>query len=251
MYVSPGFLSQQLTRYEKKRNRIVQENLQVLKEQGWMWIDEDYLPSNGEGRVRNAGPGKKKGPSDAQPLRKSQRTQEKGRQAIQIQPHTVLAEGMAAVATQPTQLPTSPTEQTNPFGSPHTIVSSRASSLIAGKKCVRGPTRGKNVNKMRKTLGHPIPVVINPETMSIEGKYATYVACAIGLNIRDHAPVRDIGWGDIDFGIRGSIILRVGVINNFVVLVQCIFYLNHVKTRIILMFEISIKSLIEKIRIYL
>lgn len=94
-----------------------------------------------------------------------------------------------------------------------------ASSLIAGKKCVRGPTRGKNVNKMRKTLGHPIPVVIDPETMSIEGKYATSVACAIGLNIRDHALVRDIGWGDIDFGISGSIILRVGVINNFVVLV--------------------------------
>ena len=89
-----------------------------------------------------------------------------------------------------------------------------ASSSIAGQKRVRGPTRGKNVDQMRKTLGHPIPVVINPETMSIEGKYATSVACALGLNIRDHAPVRDIGWGAIDFGIRESILLRVGVINN-------------------------------------
>ncbi|KAI8537840.1 hypothetical protein RHMOL_Rhmol09G0055400 [Rhododendron molle] len=267
MYVSPGFLSQQLTGYEKFRNRNVEENLQVLEsfgikslskalfgsnhggntkgthkrknKAGHGNIDEDYLPSNGEGRVSSSeedddssdddvssgsqankvtrtgpgkknGPGEKKGTSDAQPLRKSQRTQENGCQDLQIQAHTILAEGMAEVAAQPTQLPTSPTEQTNPFGSPHTIVSNTVSSSIVGQKRVRGPTRGKNVDHMRKTLGHPIPVVINPETMSIEGKYATSVACAIGLNIRDHAPVRDIGWRDIDFGIRESIILRVG-----------------------------------------
>ncbi|KAF7129733.1 hypothetical protein RHSIM_Rhsim10G0126600 [Rhododendron simsii] len=261
MYVSPGFLSQQLTGYEKKRNRNVEKNLQVLESFGIKSLSralfgsnhsgntkdthkrknkaghgniyEDYLPSNGEGRVssseedddssdddvssgsqankvRSTGPGKKKSRSDAQPLRKSQRSQENGHQALQIQPHIVLAEGMTEVAAQPTQLPTSPTEQTNPFGSPHTIASSMASSSIAGKKRVRGPTRGKNVDNIRKTLGHPIPIVINPETMSIEGKYATSVACAIGLNIRDHAPVRDIRWGDIDFGIRESIILRVG-----------------------------------------
>ncbi|KAG5536858.1 hypothetical protein RHGRI_010702 [Rhododendron griersonianum] len=264
MYVSPGFLSQQLTGYEKFRNRNVEENLQVLEsfgikslskalfgsnhsgntkgthkrknKAGHGNIDEDYLPSNGEGRVSSSeedddssdddvssgsqankvtstgqgkknGPGKKKGTSDAQPLRKSQRTQENGCQALQIQPHTVLAEGMTEVAAQPTQLPTSPTEQTNPFGSPHTIASSTGAS---SSKRVRGPTRGKNVYHMRKTLGQPILVVINPETMSIEGKYATSMACAIGLNIRDHAPVRDIGWGDIDFGIRESIIMRVG-----------------------------------------
>ncbi|KAG5548776.1 hypothetical protein RHGRI_014206 [Rhododendron griersonianum] len=264
MYVSPGFLSQQLTGNEKSRNRNVEENLQVLEsfgikslskalfgsnhsgntkgthkrknKAGHGNIDEDYLPSNGEGRVSSSeedddssdddvssgsqankvtstgqgkknGPGKKKGTSDAQPLRKSQRTQENGCQALQIQPHTVLAEGMTEVAAQPTQLPTSPTEQTNPFGSPHTIASSTGAS---SSKRVRGPTRGKNVDHIRKTLGQPIPVVINPETMSIEGKYATSVACAIGLNIRDHAPVRDIGWGDIDFGIRESIIMRVG-----------------------------------------
>ncbi|KAG5562952.1 hypothetical protein RHGRI_005629 [Rhododendron griersonianum] len=181
MYVSPGFLSQQLTGYEKSRNRNVEENLQVLEsfgikslskalfgsnhsgntkgthkrknKAGHGNIDEDYLPSNGEGRVSSSeedddssdddvssgsqaskvtstgqgkknGPGKKKGTSDAQPLRKSQRTQENGCQALQIQPHTVLAEGMTEVAAQPTQLPTSPTEQTNPFGSPHTIASS-------------------------------------------------------------------------------------------------------------------------------
>ncbi|KAF7127811.1 hypothetical protein RHSIM_Rhsim11G0006000 [Rhododendron simsii] len=274
MYVRPGFLSQQLTGYEKKRNRNVEENLQVLEsfgikslskalfgsnhsgntkgthkkknKTGHGNIDEDYLPSNGEGRVssseedddssdddvssgsqankhtlllflflflfqvKSTGPGKKKSPSDPQPLRKLQITQANGCQALRIQPHTVLVEGMTEVAAQPTQLPTSPTEQTNPFGSPHTIASSIASSSIVGKKRVRGPTRGKNVDNMRKTLGHPIPIIINPETMSIEGKYATSVACAIGLNIRDHALVRDIGWGDIDFGIRESIILRVG-----------------------------------------
>ncbi|KAI8557079.1 hypothetical protein RHMOL_Rhmol05G0306600 [Rhododendron molle] len=135
---------------------------------------------------------------------------------------------MTEVAAQPTQLPTSPTEQTNPFGSPHTIASSMVCSYIFKPSFVhvkvvhahilincrqqarKRSKRGKNVDHIRKTLGQPIPVVINPETMSIEGKYATSVACAIGLNIRDHAPVRDIGWGDIDFGIRESIILRVG-----------------------------------------
>lgn len=99
-----------------------------------------------------------------------------------------------------------------------------SSSSVGDKKRVRGPTRGKNVVKIRNVLGHPIPVDINRGTMSIEGEYATSVACLIGVNIRDHAPVRDIGWGDIDFGIRESIILRVGVIWNFVVLIHCNFY---------------------------
>lgn len=113
---------------------------------------------------------------------------------------------------QPSQLPTSPTEQINPFCSPNTAVGSGASSQIVSKKRGRGPTRGKNVDELRKILGQPIPVDINPETMSIEGEHATSVAYAIGLNIRDHAPVRDIGWGDIDFGIRESIVMRVGQI---------------------------------------
>ncbi|KAH7849527.1 hypothetical protein Vadar_019100 [Vaccinium darrowii] len=87
-----------------------------------------------------------------------------------------------------------------------------ASSQIVSKKRGRGPTRGKNVDKLRKILGQPIPVDINPEAMSIEGEHATSVAYAIGLNIQVHALVRDIGWGDIDFGIREFIVMRVGQI---------------------------------------
>ncbi|KAF7137698.1 hypothetical protein RHSIM_Rhsim07G0151700 [Rhododendron simsii] len=199
-----GFLSQQLTGYEKKRNQNVEENLQVLKsfeikslsralfgsnhsgntkdthkrknKAGRGNIDEDYLPSNGEGRVSSS-------EEDDDSLNDDVSS---GSQA-----NKVMYEGRGYTFWQIIDL---------------LLISS---SSITGKKRVRGPTRGKNVDSMRKTLRHPIPIVINPETMSIEGKYATSVACAIGLNIRDHALVRDIRWGDIDFRIRESIILRV------------------------------------------
>lgn len=46
----------------------------------------------------------------------------------------------------------------------------------------------------------------------IVGDYATPVANATGESIRAHAPVQDIGWDEIEFGIRESILLRVGVI---------------------------------------
>ena len=92
------------------------------------------------------------------------------------------------------------------------VVVLTASTSISGKKHGRGPTRGKGVDKLRKHLGHPIPVEINREAMEMDGEFATQAANAIGQNIRDHAPVRDISWDAIDFGIRESIIMRVGVI---------------------------------------
>ncbi|KAG5557317.1 hypothetical protein RHGRI_007537 [Rhododendron griersonianum] len=87
--------------------------------------DPDYEPCDGEGRVtsdsdnddpsasqanqvKGTSPRKKKGCSSAQLLKKSQRTQEDG--------------GSPQGATQAQQLPTSPTEQTDMFCSPHTVV---------------------------------------------------------------------------------------------------------------------------------
>lgn len=67
------------------------------------------------------------------------------------------------------------------------------------------------MDKIRKKLGHPIPIEIDREAMAIVGEYSASVAYAIGESIRAHAPVRDIGWGKLDFGIKESIIQRVGV----------------------------------------
>ncbi|KAG5543936.1 hypothetical protein RHGRI_016629 [Rhododendron griersonianum] len=121
-------------------------------------------------------------------------------------------EGMSVMVAQLFELPTSPTDETNQHLSLPNVMGSTGSTLIPSKKRVRGPTRGINVDKERKRLGHPIPVEIDRKAMAIVGDYATSVAYAIGESIRSHAPVRDIGWGDIDFGIKESIILRVGVI---------------------------------------
>ncbi|KAI8568175.1 hypothetical protein RHMOL_Rhmol02G0177000 [Rhododendron molle] len=68
------------------------------------------------------------------------------------------------------------------------------------------------MDKVRKELGHPIPVDINRVAWKLVGDHSTAVAAALGEQIRDHAPVQDIRWKVIDFGIRESIIVRVGVI---------------------------------------
>lgn len=86
-----------------------------------------------------------------------------------------------------------------------------APTSVVVKKRVRGPTRGKMV-KVRKELGHPIPVEIDRVARKLVGDHSTAVAAALGEQIRDHAPVRDIRWKAIDFGIRESIVVRVGVI---------------------------------------
>ncbi|KAF7153682.1 hypothetical protein RHSIM_Rhsim01G0102200 [Rhododendron simsii] len=51
---------------------------------------------------------------------------------------------------------------------------------------------------------------VNQEKQSIKVDIKTAVAATPGEQIRDHAPVRDIRWKAIDFGIRESIVVRVG-----------------------------------------
>ncbi|CAL5349506.1 unnamed protein product [Camellia sinensis] len=116
---------------------------------------------------------------------------------------------LPALHTRPDQLPTSAT-QPNHLSSPCIVTNSGASIPVLGKKRVRGPTRGKNVEKIRKERGDRIPVTLNRLTKAIEGEYATPLAAALGQQIRVHAPVRNDGWLEIAFGLRESIVTRVG-----------------------------------------
>ncbi|CAL5411053.1 unnamed protein product [Camellia sinensis] len=117
---------------------------------------------------------------------------------------------LPALHTRPDQLPTSAT-QPNHLSSPCTMTNSGVASIpVLGKKRVRGPTRGKNVEKIRKERGDRIPVTLNRLTKAIEEDYATPLAAALGQQIRVHAPVRNDGWLEIAFGLRESIVTRVG-----------------------------------------
>ncbi|CAL5441710.1 unnamed protein product [Camellia sinensis] len=116
---------------------------------------------------------------------------------------------LPALHTRPDQLPTSAT-QPDHLSSPCTVTNSGASIPVFGKKRVRGPTRGKNVEKIRKERSDRIPVTLNRLTKAIEGDYATPLAAALGQQIRVHAPVRNDGLLEIAFGLRESIVTRVG-----------------------------------------
>ncbi|KAG5517389.1 hypothetical protein RHGRI_037963 [Rhododendron griersonianum] len=220
-----------LTEIEKERQETIKHNLKELEAVG---IDPARLKSmamslfgsklkasgestkEGNNKTKVMGPGKKRGTSTTQTLRKSQRIQKEGASpngatsSLPTEPTANHAEGMSVMVAQPSELPTSPTDETNQHSSLPNVEGSMGSTLIPSKKRVRGPTRGINVDKERKKLGHPIPVEIDREAMAIVGDYSSSVAYAIGESIRSHAPVRDIEWGDIDFGIKESIILRVG-----------------------------------------
>ncbi|KAG5543555.1 hypothetical protein RHGRI_016331 [Rhododendron griersonianum] len=180
------------------------------------YSDNDESSRSQAKKTKVMGPGKKRGTSTTQTLRKSQRIQKEGASpngatsSLPTEPTANHAEGMSVMVAQPSELPTSPTDETNQHSSLPNVGGSMGSTLIPSKKRVRGPTRGINVDKERKKLGHPIPVEIDREAMAIVGDYSSSVAYAIGESIRSHAPVRDIEWGDIDFGIKESIILRVG-----------------------------------------
>ncbi|KAG5535302.1 hypothetical protein RHGRI_023169 [Rhododendron griersonianum] len=180
------------------------------------YSDNDESSRSQAKKTKVMGPGKKRGTSTTQTLRKSQRIQKEGASpngatsSLPTEPTDNHAEGMSVMVAQPSELPTSPTDETNQHSSLPNVGGSMGSTLIPSKKRVRGPTRGINVDKERKKLGHPIPVEIDREAMAIVGDYSSSVAYAIGESIRSHAPVRDIEWGDIDFGIKESIILRVG-----------------------------------------
>ncbi|KAI8524075.1 hypothetical protein RHMOL_Rhmol13G0121000 [Rhododendron molle] len=154
MYIQPMHLSKMLTDYERLKQKKMDQNLVELKAAGIKNVpkfllglnqsanskvndkeevdigravdgDEDFVLSDGEERlsansdnddplgsktnkVNGIGSRKKKACSTVQPLRKSQRTQEQG--------------GSTQGATQAEQLPTSPSEQTDMFCSPHTVV---------------------------------------------------------------------------------------------------------------------------------
>ncbi|XP_058189675.1 uncharacterized protein LOC131307269 isoform X4 [Rhododendron vialii] len=98
--------------------------------------DNDDPSGSKTNEVNGTCPRNKKDCSSAQPLRKSQRTQEQG--------------GSTQGATQAQQLPTSPTEQPDLFCSPHTVVGcvetpaspSRTSQNLKRK---RGPTKLKTI----------------------------------------------------------------------------------------------------------
>ncbi|KAI8538538.1 hypothetical protein RHMOL_Rhmol09G0111300 [Rhododendron molle] len=157
--------------------------------------------STKEGNIKAKvmGPGKKRGPSTTQTLRKSQRIQKEGgspngaTSSLPTEPIANHAEGMSGMVALPSKLPTSPTDGTNQHSSLPNVGGSTGSTLIPSKKRARGPTRGINVDRERKNLRHPIPVEIDREAMAIVGDYASSVAYVIGESIRSHAPVQDIG----------------------------------------------------------
>ncbi|KAI8560011.1 hypothetical protein RHMOL_Rhmol04G0221600 [Rhododendron molle] len=156
MYVQPGYFAKKLEGYERVRQKKMEQNFIEMEAAGISLPkslfgnfglnesgngkgndkkkdigrvvngDPDYEPCDDEGRVtsdsdnddpsgsqanqvQGTGPRKKKGCSSAQLLKKSQTTQEDG--------------GSPQGATQAQQLPLSPTEQTDLFCSPHTVVS--------------------------------------------------------------------------------------------------------------------------------
>ncbi|KAF7145884.1 hypothetical protein RHSIM_Rhsim04G0111400 [Rhododendron simsii] len=171
--------------------------------------DNDESSRSQAKKAKLMSPGKKRSTSTTQVLRKSQRIPGVT-SSLPTEPIANHAEGMSVMVAQPSELPLSPTDEANQHSCLPNVGGSTGSTSIPSRKRVRGPTRGINVDKERKKLGHPIPVEIDREAMAIVGDYATSVAYAIGESIRSHAPVRDIGWRDIDFGIKESIILRVG-----------------------------------------
>ena len=91
------------------------------------------------------------------------------------------------------------------------IVTKTETSSLPTKKPVRGPTRGKNIDKIVKALGQRIPIQLNRISMEIEGKKASSLASCLGEHIRENAPVGKDGWHDIQFGRKESIVLRAAI----------------------------------------
>ncbi|XP_058191391.1 uncharacterized protein LOC131308467 isoform X2 [Rhododendron vialii] len=186
-------------------NYIPPEGVEILSS----CSDNDESSRSQAKKAKVMSPREKRSTLATQALRKSQRIPG-ATSSLPTEPTANHAEGMSVMVAQPSELPTSPTDETNQYSCLPNVGGSMGSTLIPSRKRVRGPTRGINVDKERKKFGHPILVEIDREAMAIVGDYATFVAYAIGESIRSHAPVRDIGWRDIDFGIKESIILHVG-----------------------------------------
>eukprot|EP00268_Persea_americana_P041625 TRINITY_DN4155_c0_g1_i3.p1 TRINITY_DN4155_c0_g1~~TRINITY_DN4155_c0_g1_i3.p1 ORF type:complete len:208 (-),score=21.99 TRINITY_DN4155_c0_g1_i3:112-735(-) len=94
--------------------------------------------------------------------------------------------------------------------SPHTVDSSVASAPSTSQpSCVRGVTRGKNATKLRRQLGHNIPVPIPISSHRPEGEHAPSLVNHLGLAIREVAPIRPHGWKKLDSGIKLVVITTV------------------------------------------
>ncbi|KAF7128000.1 hypothetical protein RHSIM_Rhsim11G0005200 [Rhododendron simsii] len=130
---------------ERKTNLMIRKKLKLGVMKTVLFHGEERLTSNSDNddpsgskinEVNGTGPRKKKACSSAQPLRKSQRTQEQG--------------GSTQGAAQAQQPPTSPTEQTDMFCSPHTVVGCMETPAIPSRtsqnlKRKRGPTKLKTI----------------------------------------------------------------------------------------------------------
>ncbi|XXG59464.1 hypothetical protein AAC387_Pa04g1545 [Persea americana] len=87
--------------------------------------------------------------------------------------------------------------------------STSGSALGEGFHRVRGKTRGLKVEKLRRQLGHAIPISIPASSLGPEGEFATSFANRLGEVIRDEAPVRKEGWKFVPEGIKKLVIKRV------------------------------------------
>ncbi|XP_058186968.1 uncharacterized protein LOC131303923 [Rhododendron vialii] len=111
--------------------------------------DNDVSSRSQAKKAKVMGPRKKRGTSTTQALRKSQRIQKEGgspngtTSSLATEPTVNHAEGMSVMVAQPSELPTSPTNETNQHSSLPNVRGSTRSTLIPSKKHVRGPTRDK------------------------------------------------------------------------------------------------------------
>ena len=97
---------------------------------------------------------------------------------------------------------------TNPFS---TVILTASASASEVPSRVKGVTRGKNVTKLRRQLGHNIPVSIPISSHRSEGEHAPSLVNHLGLAIREVAPVRPHGWKKLDSGIKLAVITAVKV----------------------------------------
>ena len=93
------------------------------------------------------------------------------------------------------------------------IVVLKASASGEGSCRVRDKTRGMKVFKLRRQLGHAIPILIPASSLAPEGEFATAFPNLLGEAIRDEAPVRKEGWKIVPEGIKKLVIKRVQVIS--------------------------------------
>ena len=97
---------------------------------------------------------------------------------------------------------------TNSFS---TVILTTSASASEVPSRVRGVTRGKNVTKLRRQLGHNIPVSIPTCSHRPEGEHAPSLVNHVGLAIREVNPVRPYGWNKLDSGIKLAVIAAVQV----------------------------------------